>query len=105
MLLQVKALGQEVLAHLYEVVGTDAVLKAFNAARRDVLDRRQARRTRQAVQVSALPDAALALGLSFILRHQTSAILAQCHWQWLIRAERMQGQRPITTPLLHGSSR
>lgn len=52
MIVQVKALGQEVLAHLYEVIGTDAVLKAFNAARRDVLDRRQARRTRQAVQVS-----------------------------------------------------
>ena len=53
--MQVKALGQEVLTHLYEVVGTDAVLQAFNAARRDVLDRRQARRTRQAVQVSSMP--------------------------------------------------
>ena len=49
---QVKALGQEVLTHLYDVVGTEAVLKAFNAARRDVLNRRQTRRTRQAVQVS-----------------------------------------------------
>ncbi len=52
--MQVKALGQEVLTHLYEVVGTDAVLKAFNAARRNVLDRRQTRRVRQAVQVRAI---------------------------------------------------
>ena len=57
-MVKVKALGQEVLAHLYEVDGTDAVLKAFNLARRDVLDRRQARRTRQAVQVSAFCAAA-----------------------------------------------
>ncbi|KAK9863125.1 hypothetical protein WJX84_001609, partial [Apatococcus fuscideae] len=55
---EVMALGQEVLAHLYEVIGSDAVLKAFNAARRDVLDRRQARRTRQAVQVMVDPEAA-----------------------------------------------
>ncbi|KAK9840687.1 hypothetical protein WJX84_003409, partial [Apatococcus fuscideae] len=55
---EVKALGQEVLAHLYDVIGTDAVLRAFNAARRDVLDRRQARRTRQAVQVMVDPEAA-----------------------------------------------
>ena len=52
--MQVKVLGQEVLAHLYEICGTDAVLRAFNAARRTALERRQARRAHQAVQASAV---------------------------------------------------
>lgn len=49
---QVVDLAQEVVAHLRQVAGTDALLTAFNEARQAVQSSRDARRRQQAVQVS-----------------------------------------------------
>ncbi len=50
-LLQVKTLGAEVMAHLREVAGPEALLGAYNAARAAVEAQRTTRRTRQKLEV------------------------------------------------------
>ena len=49
---QVTELAQEVVAHIREVAGADALLGAFNAARQGVVAARAQRKRQQAVQVT-----------------------------------------------------
>ena len=49
---QVKQLAAEVVAHLRETVGADALLEVFNAARQSVTSLRAERRRQTAVKVS-----------------------------------------------------
>ncbi len=46
-----KTLGAEVMAHLREVAGPEALLGAYNAARAAVEAQRMTRRTRQKLEV------------------------------------------------------
>lgn len=48
---EVKALGEEVLAHLRDVVGSDSLLAAYNAARESVKGKRAQRKRKAALQV------------------------------------------------------
>ena len=48
---QVKTLAAEVMSHLREVVGPEALLGAYNAARTAVEAQRTTRRTRQKLEV------------------------------------------------------
>ncbi len=50
--LQVKALAEEVLAHLREVAGSDALLAAYNRARQTVNSARNERRRQRTLQVT-----------------------------------------------------
>ena len=52
--LQVKALAEEVLAHLREVAGSDALLAAYNRARQTVNSARSERRRQRTLQVTSL---------------------------------------------------
>ena len=54
--MQVKQLAAEVVAHLRETVGADALLEAFNAARQSVTSLRAERRRQTAVKVSEIPS-------------------------------------------------
>lgn len=53
-LMQVKDLAQEVIDHLREVAGPDALITAFNAARQSVTANRAERKRRQALQVTKM---------------------------------------------------
>jgi hypothetical protein len=48
---QVKTLAAEVMAHLRDVTGPEALLGAYNAARAEVKAQRVTRRTRQKLEV------------------------------------------------------
>ena len=54
---QVKQLAAEVVAHLRETVGADALLEAFNAARQSVTSLRAERKRQAAVKVSEVHSA------------------------------------------------
>lgn len=56
-----KALAGEVVAHLRAVAGADALLAAYNAARRGVADARVERRRQRTLQVrhTVLPTASV----------------------------------------------
>ncbi|KAK9818396.1 hypothetical protein WJX72_012002 [[Myrmecia] bisecta] len=54
----VKLLTEEVIAHLRGVAGGDALINAFNVARRSVTTTRTERKRKQALQVLADPEAA-----------------------------------------------
>lgn len=54
----IKALAEEVVAHLRSVAGADALLAAYNAARASVQRQRSERRRRDAVQTLVDPEAA-----------------------------------------------
>ena len=54
---QVKQLAAEVVAHLRETVGADALLEAFNAARQSVTSLRAERKRQAAVKVSKVHSA------------------------------------------------
>ncbi|BDA46528.1 probable small subunit processome component 20 homolog [Coccomyxa sp. Obi] len=55
---EVKALAEEVLAHLREVAGPDALLAAYNRARQTVNSARSERRRQRALQAMLDPEAA-----------------------------------------------
>ncbi len=80
-LLQVKALAEEVLAHLRTVAGPEALLAAYNRARQHVSDLRSERRRQKALQVTHL---AAHLSLKYPVK-ACSAILRQPCTQGMIR--------------------
>lgn len=59
----VKLLGEEVLAHLRDLMGSDALLAAYNAAREHVKSRRSERKQKSVLQVSG-DAAALAFAVT-----------------------------------------
>lgn len=51
MMLQIKQLGEEIIAHIRDVAGADALVSAFTAAKKAVSAVRSERKRRSAVQV------------------------------------------------------
>lgn len=55
MVLQIKQLAEEIIAHIRDVAGADALVSAFTAAKKAVSAVRNERKRRAAVQVGFCP--------------------------------------------------
>ena len=86
--LQVVDLAQEVVAHIRQVAGSDALLEAFNNARASVKAARSERKRQQAVQVTS-SCAAICVQISYALYIQ-----CVCRESWIYNL----GQRCMKRP-------